>query len=357
MSKDTFGTALFASLTQRPIFTWRNVTVTHKGSFLLAVLLVLCLAIPATAKTTLTALTVWNKENYQTRGLQMMAKRIAELTNGEVELRVEFGGSLGYKGAELLKAVSDGQLDIAEMVASNVAGDAPVFGLRTLPLMINSWEDVELFDTMAKPYYDASAAKMNQKVLVISPWPFGGLWANKKVEKIEDMKGLKIRSYDRNGSLFAAACGAQGLNVPYAEAYTGLATGLIDSVVTSSISVREGKFYEVCKFHMPIRFSTATSITTINDAVWKKLTADQQKAVMTAAAECEAFLREEVKKVVAENDKFCYENGVTPVPVSAEYHAQLVKASDSVAQDWLEKNKKATDAVELYHKFMEAKKK
>lgn len=331
--------------------------MTHKGSFLLAVLLALCLAIPAAAKTTLTALTVWNKENYQTRGLQMMAKRVAELTNGEVELRVEFGGSLGYKGAELLKAVSDGQLDIAEMVASNVAGDAPVFGLRTLPLMINSWEEVELFDTMAKPYYDASAAKMNQKVLVISPWPFGGLWANKKVEKIEDMKGLKIRSYDRNGSLFAAACGAQGLNVPYAEAYTGLATGLIDSVVTSSISVREGKFYEVCKFHMPIRFSTATSITTINDAVWKKLTAGQQKAFMTAAAECETFLREEVKKVVAENDKFCYENGVTPVPVSAEYHAQLVKASESVAQDWLEKNKKATDAVELYHKFTEAKKK
>jgi hypothetical protein len=123
---------------------------------------------------------------------------------------VEFGGSLGYKGAELLKAVADGQLDMAEMVASNVAGDAPVFCLSTLPLMINSWEEVELFNTMAKPYYDA-AAKLNQKVIVIFPWPFGGLWANKRVEKIEDMKGLKIRFYDRNGSLFVAACGAQGL--------------------------------------------------------------------------------------------------------------------------------------------------
>jgi TRAP-type C4-dicarboxylate transport system substrate-binding protein len=108
---------------------------------------------------------------------------------------------------------------------------------------------------------------------------------------------------------------------------------------------------------MPIRFSTATSITTINNNVWKKLTADQKKAVMTAAAECEAFLREKVKKVVAENDKFCYENDVTLVPVSAEYHAQLVKASESVASDWLEKNKKTTDAIELYHKFMETKKK
>jgi TRAP-type C4-dicarboxylate transport system substrate-binding protein len=59
--------------------------VTRKGSFFLAALLVLCLAIPAAAKTMLTALTVWNNVNYQTRGLQMMAKRVAELTKGEVD--------------------------------------------------------------------------------------------------------------------------------------------------------------------------------------------------------------------------------------------------------------------------------
>lgn len=328
----------------------------RRAALLLALAMILCIPSVASAKTTLTALTVWNEENYQTRGLQMMAKRVAELTNGEVALRVEFGGTLGYKGPEILKAVGDGQLDIAEMVASNVAGDAPVLGLRTLPMMIADWDEVALFDKMAKPYYDAACAKINQRVLVISPWPFGGLWANKKVDRVEDMKGLKLRAYDRNGSLFAAAVGAQGLNVPYAEAYTGLATGLIDSVITSSISVREGKFYEVCKFHMPIRFATATSITTINEQSWRKLTPEQQKAVTTAAAECQAFLWDEVKKVVAANDKFCYENGVTPVAVSEAFHQQLVKAAESVAADWLEKNKKATDAVELYHKFMEAKK-
>jgi TRAP-type C4-dicarboxylate transport system substrate-binding protein len=307
------------------------------------------------AKTTLTALTVWNQENYQTRGLLLMAKRVAELTKGELELRVEFGGALGYKGAEILKAVGDGQLDIAEMVASNVAGDAPVLGLRTLPMLIADWDEVALFDQLAKPYYDAACAKLNARVLVISPWPFGGLWANKKVDTIADMNGLKIRSYDRNGALFAAAVGGKGLNVPYAEAYTALATGLIDSVVTSAISVREGKFYEVCKFHMPIRFATASSITTINETIWNKLSPEHQQALLTAAEECRAFLWEEVKKVVAENDQYCYENGVTLVPVSQAFHAELVSAAASVADDWLKKNEGAKDAVELYNKFMAAK--
>lgn len=314
-------------------------------------------AAPAAAKTTLTALTVWNEENYQTRGLMFMAKRVAELTDGDLELRVEFGGTLGYKGSELLRVVGDGQVDIVEMVASNVAGDAPVLGLRTLPMLIDDWDEVALFDAMAKPYYEAACENRGSKVLVISPWPFGGLWANKKVERVAEMKDLKLRAYDRNGSLFAAAVGAKGLNVPYADAYTGLATGLIDSVITSSISVREGKFYEVCQYHMPIRFASATSITNINSKVWEKLSPSQQKALETAAAECQAFLWEEVKRVVAANDQFCYENGVTPVPVSEAFHQELVTSAQGVAQDWLEKNKKAADAVDLYTRFMETKKK
>lgn len=327
------------------------------SAVLLTLLLVALFASAAAAKTTLMALTVWNEENYQTRGLMQMAKRVSELTNGELQLRVEYGGSLGYKGAELLNAINDGQLDIAEMVTSNVAGDAPVLALRTLPMMVDSWEEVELFDKLAKPYYEKVLERKNQKLLLISPWPFGGLWSRKKVTDIKDMQGLKIRSYDRNGALFAAACKSQALNVPYAETYTGLATGLIDSTITSSISVREGKFYEVCKYHMPIRFSTASSITTINKKAWDKLTPDQQKALMTAAAECDKFLRDEVKKVVAENDEFCYHNGVTKVDVSDTYHKQLVAAAETVAKDWLESNKKATDAIELYNKFMTEKKK
>ena len=327
------------------------------SAVLITFLLVAFFATAAAAKTTLMALTVWNEENYQTRGLMLMAKRVSELTKGDLSLRVEYGGSLGYKGAELLNAVNDGQLDIAEMVTSNVAGDAPVLALRTLPMMVDSWQEVELFDKLAKPYYEKVLDRKNQKLLLISPWPFGGLWSKKKVTDIKDMQGLKIRSYDRNGALFAAACKAQALNVPYAETYTGLATGLIDSTITSSISVREGKFYEVCKFHMPIRFSTASSITTINRKVWDKLAPDQQKALMTAAAECENFLRDEVKKVVAENDDFCYHNGVTKVDVSGTYHNQLVAAAGTVANDWLESNKKAADAIELYNKFMTEKKK
>jgi TRAP-type C4-dicarboxylate transport system substrate-binding protein len=96
-------------------------------------------------------------------------------------------------------------------------------------------------------------------------------------------------------------------------------------------------------------------VTTINKDVWDKLTPEQQKALETASEECQAFLWSEVKKVVAENDQFCYDNGVTPVPVSNEFHDELVKAGETVAADWLDSNKNAVDAIALYNEFMEAK--
>ena len=310
----------------------------------------------AFAKVTLTAVTMYNAENYQHRGLLEMGKRVAELTKGEVDIKVVIGSTLGFKGPDLLRAVGDGQVDIAEMVTSNVAGDAPVMGLRTLPMLVEDWDQIALFDKLAAPYYDAVGEKFSQKILVISPWPFGGLWATRKVESVGDMKGLKIRAYDRNGTLFAAAAGASGINVPYAEAYTGLATGLIDSVITSSISVREGKFYEVCRYHMPIRFASASSITSISNKAWNKLSPDQQKALSQAAAECTDFLWKEVKRVVEENDQYTYKNGVTLVPVSDSFHAGLVQLGEKVAESWLEQNKKSSEALELYKAFVQAKK-
>lgn len=318
-------------------------------------LALLAFALPAQAGITIKAVTMYNAENYQHRGLLLMGKRLSELTGGEVDIKVMVGSTLGFKGPELMRAVAEGQVDMVEVVASNVAGDAPVMGLRTLPMLVENWEQIALFDNLAAPYYDKVAERFDQKILVISPWPFGGLWATRKVENLADMKGLKIRAYDRNGTLFAAGAGASGINVPYAETYTGLATGLIDSVITSSISVREGKFYELCRYHMPIDFASATSVTTISKKMWDKLTPAQQQALAQAAAECQEFLWKEVRKVVEENNNFTYANGVTQVPVSPAFHAELLGVGAKVAQEWLEQNKKDTDALELYDAFMKAR--
>lgn len=307
------------------------------------------------AKLTVTAVTVFPPDNYQHRALVLMANRVKELTHNEVEIQVTVAGTLGFKGPELLQAVSEGQVDIAEIVTSNIAINAPILSLRTLPMLIDTWEDIKLFDDLARPYYETLTKKFGQQLLLISPWPFTGLWASSKVECLEDLKHLKIRAYDHNGTVFAAAVGAKGINIAFADTYPALATGLINAVLVSSISACEGNFYEVCRYHMPIRVSSASSFFTIHKKSWDKLTESQQQALQIAVSECNDFLWEEVKRVVEEKNTFAYEHGVTLVPISKTFYQQLKTVSQQIIGNWLKRHTKDIEAIALYNTFIQKK--
>ena len=79
---------------------------------------------------TLTAYSVYPETNYQAQGLLVLAEKIEEYTKGEVVLNVELAGSLGFQGPDLLRAVRDGSVHIAEIVSTGVAGDETIFGIR-----------------------------------------------------------------------------------------------------------------------------------------------------------------------------------------------------------------------------------
>lgn len=296
----------------------------------------------------ITAYTVWPPQNFQAQGLAMLAEKASANSGGELKINLEVGGSLGYKGPELLRAVKDGSLQIAEMVSTGVAGDEPQFGVRSLPFIIDTWEQAKLFDKVTRPFYDAAAAKWNQKVLYIAPWPFAGLWANKEVKSISDMVGMKTRTYDRNGALVVSAAGGNALSIPFSEVYSSLATGLIDSVITSATTVTDGKFWEVLKYYQPIRITITTSMVTINKDAYDALPEKERLALDKASAEVEEKMWDLVVKSETKNEEVCQEKGVVFVPVSPEFKKQLKEVSAGVITEWLENHKTAKPIYETY---------
>ena len=71
--------------------------------------------------------------NFHSKGAQRFADRVKEATNGELEIVLHPGSSLGFKGPELLRAVAEGQLSMAEIPTGMVEGDAPVLALTAHP--------------------------------------------------------------------------------------------------------------------------------------------------------------------------------------------------------------------------------
>ncbi|MBN1829924.1 MAG: TRAP transporter substrate-binding protein [Deltaproteobacteria bacterium] len=315
----------------------------------MTVLLSLC-AVPAIAKTTWNVNSVWPPKNPHSVGLIEFADKVKAATKGDLELIVQTGGSLGYKGPELLKAVRDGLLPLSDMLISGVAGDEKLFQIVTLPFLAKDFQELRLLTDISRPYFDKVAKKWNQKILYIAPWPGAGLWTKKKVMTLADMKGLKTRTYDKNGALVVEATGGTPYALPFSEVYTSLQTGLIDSVITSSPTAVDAKFWEVLNYFERINITIATDMVNVNLNSFNKLSKSIQSTLVSIGKEMENVMWERVPVLDKEMEALCNKNGMESLPVSKEIMADLSKITESIRADWLKDA--PADGKKIYQDFM-----
>src|ERR1041385_6884889 len=67
----------------------------------------------ASAATSLDLATVWPDGNFHTTNAKRFAEEVGKVTNGEIKITVQAGGSLGFKGPEQLRAGRDGLVPLA----------------------------------------------------------------------------------------------------------------------------------------------------------------------------------------------------------------------------------------------------
>ncbi len=326
-----------------------------KKSFMFCLIVIgVChvLIAPGFAATTWQANSVWPPNNHHSAGLIEFAETIKEKTNGELEIVVQTGGALGYKGPELLKAVRDGLIPLSDMLTSGVAGDEPLFNITTLPFLTRSHEEAKILSDVARPYFEKAAERWKQKILYIAPWPAAGLWTKKEVKSIADMQGLKTRTYDKNGALVVEATGGTPYALPFSEVYSSLATGLIDSVITSTPTGVDGKFWEVLEYYQPINITQATDLVTVNLSAFNKLDEATQKILIDTGKEMEAIMWDRVAQLDKDREAECNTHGIATVPVSEEFLTELNKITEQIRMEWLETA--PDDAKAVYEAFMNA---
>ena len=231
--------------------------------------------------------------NFHTIGAQKYADLVKEYTKGSVDITIHAGSSL-VKGNPL-KAVKDGTVAMTDMFIPFTAGGGKVFGVSALPFIATSYEDAYKLYQVSKPAYEKTAKQWNQKLLYSVTWPASGFYSNKKMESLEDFKGAKTRTYDKNSADFVNGAGGNAVALPWGEVYSALRTGMVDSVITSSSSGKDGKFWEVLTDFTKINYAYPLQAVTINLDYWNSLTKVQQEAMLKAAAEIEKAQWEAVK--------------------------------------------------------------
>lgn len=305
--------------------------------FLTALMVALSLYSSAAAKTKWDLHLNYPAGNFHSKGAQQFADAVAKATNGELVIKLHPGSSLGFKGPELLRAVAEGQLAVAEIPTGMVEGDAPVLALTAQPFISTNAFEQRLLYQLSKPVYAKKLEKFNQKTLYTSVWPFSGIYTQRAVKSEADLKGLKMRVYDGTGLAFGKATGIAARKMAFSEVYPAMKAGLLDSMYTSSASGVDAKAWEVLKYFTPINIVGPVNMINVNMDAWNKLDKKIQAIVLEIAAQMEDDMWNMAGDMDRKSRAKLLENGMMIDPVSKEFRNQLDAVGEKLRAEWAKK--------------------
>ncbi len=286
----------------------------------------LLLAGVASAQTKWDASVPWGPSEYHTKNLIRFAAEIGRVTDGRIEVTVHAGGSLGIKGPESLRAVSDGIVPMAEMAGFQQTGEEPLLGFEALPFLINNFDELEDFVSRIRPLYAAAFERNNQKLIYMVPWPSQNIFTKTEVHNLGDIDGMRIRTYNKTSTELMTAIGMSPALISSPDIVPILAAGGLDAVVTSATTAVAQKYWEFLKHTYQTNHLWALNEVTINMDAWNAISAADQKAIMGLAAELEPQFWD----VARGEDTIMYaklkENGMTVGAPAADFLAALQKS-------------------------------
>jgi TRAP-type transport system periplasmic protein len=283
--------------------------------------------------------------NFHSQGAQRFADAVAEATNGELNIVLHAGASLGFKGPELLRSVAEGQLAIAEIPTGMVEGDAPVLALTAQPFVSTNAFEQRLLYQLSKPVYAKHLKRFNQITLYTSVWPFSGIYTQRPITSAEDLKGLKMRVYDGTGLAFGNATGIAARKMPFSEVYPAMKAGLLDSMYTSSPSGVDANAWEVLKYFTPINIVGPVNMINVNLDAWNKLDKDTQNIVLEIAAEMEDEMWNLAGDMDRKSRATLVENGMVINPVGSKFRAELNAVGETLRAEWAKKAGEDAQAI------------
>lgn len=296
----------------------------------------LAFAMPAAAQTKWNLPNAYPSDNPHTENLVLFAKDVEAATGGKLQITVHANAVL-FKAPEIKRAVASGQAQMGEILMSLHENEDPVYGIDVVPFLATSFAD-------SKKLYDASKSAIEKKLdaqgiklLFMVPWAPQGVYAKKDINTIEDMKGLKWRAYNVGTARLGELLGMQSVTIQAAELPQALATGVVNSFMSSGGTGYDSKVWETLDHFYDVQAWIPKDATFVNKAAFNALDKATQDAILKAAAAAE----ERGWKMWQEKSGWYLDQlkakGMKVQAPSPELAAGFKKAGETLTADWLKK--------------------
>ncbi len=294
------------------------------------------LSFPVMAQTKWDLPAAYPATNFHSVNLTQFAEDVAKASAGKLNITVHAGASL-FKAPEIKRAVQGGQAQIGEILLVNFQNEWQLFGTDGLPFLATSYDDAMKLYQAQKPFLDKKLGEQGMKLLYAVAWPPQGIYAKKPINSAADLRGVKWRAYSPATSRIAELVGAQPVTVQAAELSQAMATGVVESYMSSGSTGVDTKTYEHLKFYYDTQAWLPKNAVVVNLRAFNALDKATQDAVLKAAADAEVRGWEASKKVNTDSLNTLRANGVTVAPPSEALKADMLKVGETLVKEWLEK--------------------
>ncbi|MFL5299250.1 MAG: TRAP transporter substrate-binding protein [Anaeromyxobacteraceae bacterium] len=229
--------------------------------------------------------------------IDMAARRLAQLvkerTDGEVEIAVHPGGTLGGERA-MIEGVQLGTIDMSFTTTGAIGGFAPEFHVLDLPYLFPSYE-------AAYTYLDG---ELGQKLLALldrrGVHGLGFLengWrsftsSRRPLRLPRDLKGQKIRVMESPVYMgLIRALSATPTPMAYSELPRALAGGVIDGQENPAVNIYSARMFESQPFMIRDQHTYNVFIFKVNGKLWRSFPERIRRVLEDTAAEVRDFER------------------------------------------------------------------
>ena len=297
---------------------------------------VLAISGAASAQTKWDMPTPYSDGEFHTRNVRQFVEDVQKATGGKLEIQVHSNGSL-IKHPDMLRAVSTGQVNIAEFLLSQFGNEDPMFEADNIPFVAAGYDDALKFYQAQKPILEKRLGSRGLTMLYSVAWPGQGIYTKEPLKSVADLKGTKFRTYSPLTARLAELLGASPTVVQVPDVPQMFATGGIQAMITSSATGTSTKAWEFVKNYYNTSAFHPKNAVVVNTRGFSRLPPDQQKALRDAGAKAESRGWAMSKVRQYEANEQLQKNGMTIHEPDAAMKGAFQKVGSQILDEWLKK--------------------
>jgi len=275
---------------------------------------------------------------------QKLKEIIESKSDGKIRVNVYLDSQLGGD-REILEATQVGNISIAAQTTAPQVSFIPELAVFDIPMLFENLDVARA--VLSGPYrktIEQWYEKAGLKLLMLEPISYRETTSNRPLNKLEDFKGLKIRTMENEFHIaFWKALGANPTPLNFAELYVALQQGIVDAQENPYDIIWSSKFYEVQKYLTKTHHIAFIMTMVMNKDQYDSMPAEYRKIVDESMKEASDILFNLAKEKESEMLASLKEKGMEVSEISPELRKQLVDAAAEVKK--LVRNKLGDKAV------------